>query len=133
MKAWDELEEVERKRGNLFLVGTFDSNMISWTNEEYVGMGLYYHYDGEYLNFYSPYDGEVIRQEESCGIITSAKNPWNPLGVWNGMNLCWFVSGVTEEDVSEAMDLLVSDPQILRDKFGGVGTANGEVFEVWCG
>jgi hypothetical protein len=66
-----------------------------------------------------------------CGIIASSKDPWNPLGVWNAMNLCWMATGVTRADVQAALDALIDDPHVLSDKFGGFAISDGKIYEVF--
>jgi hypothetical protein len=131
MKLWSDLTEVELKKANLFLVGTFDSNLTSYVNENYKGMGLFYHYDGEKVSLFDPVNDSAIQTLEHCGIIASAKDPWNPLGVWNAMNLCWMATGETRADVQSALDVLIDDPHVLSDKFGGFAISDGEIYEVF--
>lgn len=131
VRLWSDLSEDEKKKANLFLVGTFDSNLTSYVNDNYEGMGLFYHYDGEEVYLFDPVSDSPTQTFEHCGIIASAKDPWNPLGVWNAMNLCWMATGVTRSDVQAALDTLINDPHVLSDKFGGFAIANGEFYEVF--
>lgn len=131
VKLWSDLTEVEKKKANLFLVGTFDSNLTSYVNDNYEGMGLFYHYDGIKVSLFDPLSDSTTHKFEHCGIIASAKDPWNPLGVWNAMNLCWMATGVTRADVQAALDTLIGDPQVLSDKFGGFAISDGDIYEVF--
>jgi hypothetical protein len=130
VKLWSDLNETEQKKANLFLVGTFDSNMTSYINENTPKMGIYFQYDGDKVSLLNPLNDSATAVLDHCGIIASAKNPWNPLGNDNAMNLCWMAVGVTKADVDAALDVLISDPHVLSDKYGGFAVLDGEVYEV---
>lgn len=133
VRLWSGLNETEQEKGNLFLVGTFDSPMVSYTNENYDstrGMGLYYHYDGEAVHLLDRDGTSATRTLQHCGIIAASKNPWNPGGLDSGTNLCWIATGVTKADVQAALDVLIGDPLVLEDKYGGFAVLDGDIYEV---
>lgn len=133
VKLWSDLTKTEKEKGNLFLVGTFDSDPIKFTNNNYNsnnGMGLYYHYDGTGVRLLD-WDGDVLRTLAHCGVIAASKNPWNPGGLDYGTNLCWIATGVTKADVKAALDTLIEDPHVLSDKYGGFAVLDGDVYEIY--
>lgn len=131
VKLWSDLTDVEQKKANLFLVGTFDSDAISYINDNTYKMGIYFHWDGEKVALLDPLNDAPAINLEHCGIIHSAKNPWNPLGNSNAMNLCWMATGNTRADVNAALDVLIEDPQVLSDKYGGFAVLDGTIYEVY--
>ncbi|MFA5312089.1 MAG: DUF4430 domain-containing protein [Methanomassiliicoccales archaeon] len=129
---WSNLDITAKERGNLFLVGTFDSEMVGWVNDNYGDMGLFFHYDGTKVDLLDPtVRDKVTLSMEHCGLVISARNPWNPVGVWSATNLCWMATGVTHADVQAALDILIGDPQVLSDKFGGFAVLEDDVYEVY--
>lgn len=131
VKLYDELTDVEKKKANLFLVGTFDTAPMKWVNDNYGGIGLFFHYGGSKVSLYSPLDDEITRTLDHCGLIVASKNPWNPLGLSNAMNLGWMATGVTRADVQAAIDMLIADPHVLADKYGGAAVVGNQFYEVY--
>lgn len=131
VKQWGDLTEVEQKKGNLFLVGTLDSDALKFINDNTYKMGIYFHWDGSKVSLLDPINDSPATDLDHCGIIHSAKNPWNPLGNSNALNLCWMATGVTRADVNAALDALIDDPHVLEDKYAGFAVLDGTVYEVY--
>ena len=118
VKASD-LTDTEKDEGSLVLVGTFNDPVISEVNGFYDELGLPYHYDGGEVKFFDYKRAETGSLKE-CGIVGASKSPFNPKGSYLGENVIWSCTGVTHENVDEAVDLLATHPETLKDKFGCV-------------
>ncbi|MFB3765197.1 MAG: DUF4430 domain-containing protein [Methanotrichaceae archaeon] len=123
VKASD-LSPEEKTEGSLVLVGALDTPMVSEINGHYDDLGLLYHYHDGKVDLLD-YLGSVTTTLDDCGIVGSSKNPFNPKGSYMGENVIWVCTGVTRESVDEAVDLLTTRPEALRDTFGCV-IVNGE-------
>ena len=124
----DCLAQSEKKNGNLILIGDFNSEMISELNSDYDEMGWFFQYTNSEVRIHDS-TGETIRVLDRCGIIAAAQNPWNEKGTWNGENVVWVCTGVTKDDVGNAVILLVEHPEALSNSFSVV-IHGGEVFGV---
>ena len=131
VKQWSSLTEVERKKGNLFLVGTFESDAVRFINENTYKMGIYFYWDGSKVSLLDPLNDAPTIELDHCGIIHSAKNPWNPLGNNNAINLCWMAIGNTKADINAALDVMIENPHVLSDKFAGFAVLDGDIHEVY--
>ncbi|HON36209.1 MAG TPA: DUF4430 domain-containing protein [Methanothrix sp.] len=118
VKASD-LSLEEKNEGSLVLVGALDTPLVSEVNGHYDDLGLLYHYHDGKVDLLD-YLGSVTTTLDDCGIIGSSKNLFNPKGSYMGGNVIWVCTGVTQESVDEAVDLLTTRPEALRDTFGCV-------------
>ena len=124
-----QLADADREGPNLVIVGTVDCALISEMNEAWNRLGFFVRFADGGMVVYDA-EGEVeARYGSGCGVIQATQSPWNPKGIGVCENVAWMVSGVDEEGVRRAADVLTRRPDELGSAWAAVA-ANGEVIKV---
>ena len=106
--SFNELKKNDKINNNLILIDTIDNNLIQELNRNSATLGWFIEYSDEELNTFNNY-GEKDMVFEHAGFIVASQNPWNQKGNWNGENVVWVISGINDEDVTNAVNFLKSN------------------------
>jgi hypothetical protein len=129
VKSATELSSDEKEFSNLILVCTSDFELIAELNEVYDRLGLFAHFEDDWLKLLNA-KGEVMEEYGTgSGVIQAAQSPWNPKGSYACENVVWMVSGVDEAGVKNAVDALINRYSEIQYAFSVVVT-DGEIIRV---
>jgi len=126
-QAANELSSQDKEHSNLMLLGTEDLDLISELNENRK-LGFYVHFEEGRVVVYDS-QGNKARYESECGLIQATQNPWNSKGIGACENVVWMVSGTSESQVQNAIDILANDHERFRYAYATV-IVGGEVIKV---
>lgn len=113
-KEFSDLTDEDKKNENLIIVDNIENDLISELNKNSETLGWFIKYKDRSITTYDQYDKKTSSYD-SCGFITSNQNPWNPNGNWNGENVVWVVSGISDDDVKDALHVLTNDYNDLKN------------------
>jgi len=126
-QAANELSSQDKEHSNLMLLGTEDLDLISELNENRK-LGFYIQFEEGRVVVYDS-QGNKARYESECGLIQATQNPWNSKGIGACENVVWMVSGTSESQVQNAIDILANDHERFRYAYATV-IVDGEVIKV---
>ena len=126
-QAANELSSQDKEHANLMLLGNEDLHLISELNENRK-LGFYIHFEEGRVVVYDS-QGNKARYESECGLIQATQNPWNSKGIGACENVVWMVSGTSESQVQNAIDILANDHERFRYAYATV-IVDGEVIKV---
>ncbi len=128
VKLFEELSNNEKCGNNLILIGEYDNLLINELNKDFYNLGWFIEFYGNDIKIFTESSKEKQIFDHG-GIIIATQNPWNSKGNWNGENVVWVVSGITAEDVDEAVETLVNNPEGIKNSISVV-IVDGNIFEV---
>ena len=112
--SFNKLLDEKKENNNLILIGKYDESLIKELYENSKELGFFIEVQDDNIQTFDE-TGNPENVFDYGGVIIATQNPWNPKGNWNGENVVWVVSGVTSKDVHNAVDLLVNNPDDLKN------------------
>lgn len=112
------LSQEDKENNNLIIVGTVDLPLISELHSNYKRLGLTAYFEQNILTVLDSSGNKAREYKEDAGIIQATQNPWNPRGVGACQNVVWIISGIDNDDVISAINLLSGDNIELDNAFG---------------
>jgi hypothetical protein len=124
-----ELADTDKQSSNLVVVGTPAFDLVSEMNKAWNRLGLFVRFEGSEMIVHDS-GGEVsAKLGAGCGVVQATQSPWNPKGIGVCENVVWMVSGVDDEGVRRAADILTRGPDEIGSAWAVV-VADGQVIRV---
>jgi hypothetical protein len=113
-QAWNSLSNDEKGDNNLIIIAGNENPLIMELNEHANPLGMYVYFEnGE--AWVTNYKFEPEQSYGSgTGVIQACQNFWNPLGTGACQNAVFIVSGVNDEGVNRAVDVLLESIDSIR-------------------
>jgi len=124
----NELSENGKRSSNIIILGTADLPIISELNEIYDKIGFYAYFEDGKLNILDT-NGNIVGTYLSGSVIQAAQNPWNPKGTSACENVVWMVAGLDENDVKNAVNILIERDDEFKYAFAIV-IAGDKIYRV---
>ena len=128
INLFEDLSNGEKMNNNLILIDTYDNNLIEELNTNARSLGLFIEFEEGKLTTFTK-TGEEDHVFDTGGVIFATKNHWNPKGNWNSENVVWVISGVTNENVTEAVEILVNNYNDIKN-YASLVTFDETIYKV---
>jgi hypothetical protein len=113
MKHFEELTENEKRSHNLIFIDTYENDLISELNENADQLGWFIEHDKSHIITFDE-TGTEDRTLDHGGVMLTTQNTWNPKGNWHCENVVWVITGITDEDVTTAVELLITNHEDIK-------------------
>ncbi len=115
-----DLTEQEKTNNHLVLIGTYDQHpLIQELNVHAKELGVYIEWDNTFISTFN-LQGDLEQHYTHAGVLFATQNFWNPKGNWHGENVIWVVTGVTQTDVKNTVDILREKPEFFTDAVSAI-------------
>jgi len=121
----DDLSQSEKESGNLVLIGTQDTALISEINQQWKRLGFFANFSAGKLITFNSNGQQSAEYTSATGLIEATQNPWNPDGTGACENVVWLITGTDAVGVRSAVDFLCQNTADLRFACAAVITQEG--------
>jgi hypothetical protein len=124
-----EITDADMESSNLVVIGTPSFDLVSEMNNAWDRLGFFVRFEGSEMIVHDS-GGEVSGEYGAgCGVVQATQSPWNPRGIGVCENVAWMVSGVDDEGVRRAADVLTRRPGEIASAWAVVA-ADGQAIRV---
>ncbi len=128
IKHFDDLSDDEKRSHNLIFIDTYENDLIDELNANADQLGWFIEHDKSQIITYGE-TGAKDHTFDHGGVILTTQNTWNPKGNWHCENVIWIITGITDEDVTAAAELLIENNEDIKHCVSLIVT-NGTVYKV---
>ena len=128
MKHFEEISEDEKRSHNLIFIDTYENDLIGELNENADQLGWFIEHDKSHIITFDE-TGAKDHTFDHGGVILTTQNTWNPKGNWHCENVVWVITGITDEDVTTAVELLTTNHMDIKHCVSLI-IAKGTVYKV---
>jgi len=125
---FEDLTTDEKKNKNIILIDTYENELIKELNENANQLGWFIEYDKKNIVTYDE-KGKKDDTYDHGGVICATSNIWNPKGNWHCDNVIWVITGIDNNDVIEASNLLIEYNNEIKN-YASIIIDNGTVHKV---
>lgn len=118
VKEYGSLTAEEKTTFNLFILTKADNPLLQEVNESFVRQELIFFENNQIkVRDYAGKPVKAYGEREGCGVLQMIQNPFNSKGSWACESTVWSVTGLDEEGVNRALDLLLNQTEKLQNTF----------------